>query len=394
MTAPAEHGIPASAPSVLRAADRRGILTADYTIKEYAMKNTYKLLSLTLCTLWLAASLFLWFGPRTQVSESERRLLAQMPKLTVKNLSSGKFMSDMESFSQDQFPLREGLRTAQALFQRYGLGMTDSNGITFIDSQAVKLEYPLNEQALAKNLAILAKAAEYFPESRRVFACVPDKAYYYIDSGIPTMDYDALFAAVKAAGRWECTDLTAALNAQSYYATDLHWRQEAIAPAANVIAQALELPELPEYKEIDRGAFNGVYVGQSALPMAPDRLITLENEFTQAAFSTGYGSDKTAAVYDLDKLSSRDRYDVFLSGPAGFMTVTNPLSASGRNLVVFRDSFGSSLVPLLLYAYDTVTLVDLRYFPSAQLDKVLKSENQDVLFLYSSTVLNTPGILK
>lgn len=358
------------------------------------MKNHNKIHALILCILWLCASLLLMFGPKRQISESERRQLAQMPKLTFKTVSSGKFMTDMESFCQDQFPLRESFRAAQALFQRYGLGMRDSNGITLLDNQAVKLEYPLNEQALSANLSILKKAAEKFPESRRVFACVPDKAYYYQSSGIPTMNYDVLFAAVEKAGNWECADLTAVLGPDSYYTTDLHWRQEAILPAAAVIAQALDLPELPEYEEADRGAFSGVYVGQSALPMAADRLVTLENGITDAAFSTGYGSTKTAAVYDLEKLSSRDKYDVFLSGSAGLLTVTNPLSASGRNLVVFRDSFGSSLVPLLLYAYDTVTLVDLRYLPSMQLEKVLDFSNQDVLLVYSSTVLNTPGILK
>lgn len=356
------------------------------------MKHSKKI-SLFLCGLWLCASAFLWFGPRTRISESERRQLAQMPKFTLSALRSGSFMSGFESFSQDQFPLRESLRTVRALFQRYVLGMADSNGITFLEGQAVKLEYPLNDRALEQNLAVLSRAAQCFPDSRRVFVCVPDKAYYFRDRSIPTMDYDALFAAV-AAGSWDTADITEALSADSYYATDLHWRQEGILPAAQAVADALGLPPLPEFTENDLGTFYGVYAGQSALPMEPDRLVTLENAVTKGAYSQGYGSTKTAPVYDPDKLTSRDRYDVFLSGSAGLLTVTNPASQSGRQLVVFRDSFGSSLVPLLLYGYDTVTLVDLRYLPSQQLSRVLEFSNQDVLFLYSSTVLNTPGILK
>lgn len=356
------------------------------------MKHSKKI-SLFLCGLWLWASGFLWFGPRTQISESERRQLAQMPKLTVSAVRSGSFMSGFESFSQDQFPMREGFRTMQALFRRYALGMADSNGITFLDGQAVKLEYPLNDRALSNNLAVLSRAARCFPDSRRVFVCVPDKAYYFQGRSIPTMDYAALFDAV-ADGPWDTADITGALSAASYYATDLHWRQEGILPAAQTVADALGLPPLPEYTQTDLGTFYGVYTGQSALPMEPDRLITLENAVTQGAFSQGYGSTKTVPVYDPEKLTSRDRYDVFLSGSSGLLTVTNPASQSGRQLVVFRDSFGSSLVPLLLYGYDTVTLVDLRYLPSQQLSRVLEFSNQDVLFLYSSTVLNTPGILK
>ena len=61
---------------------------------------------------------------------------------------------------------------------------------------------------------------------------------------------------------------------------------------------------------------------------------------------------------------------------------------------MFRDSFGSSLVPLLLEDYAKVTLVDIRYVSSAKLDSFLDFHGQDVRFLYSTLVLNNSASLK
>jgi hypothetical protein len=41
-----------------------------------------------------------------------------------------------------------------------------------------------------------------------------------------------------------------------------------------------------------------------------------------------------------------------------------------------------------------VTLVDIRYINSWQLERFLKFENQDVLFLYNTAVLNNGTLLK
>ena len=96
----------------------------------------------------------------------------------------------------------------------------------------------------------------------------------------------------------------------------------------------------------------------------------------------------------MSKLTSRDLYDVFLSGAASLLTIENPKAATDRELIVFRDSFGSSLVPLLVHDYKTVTLVDIRYIGSAFVGDKVDFHGQDVLFLYSTLVLNSSNSLK
>ena len=110
-------------------------------------------------------------------------------------------------------------------------------------------------------------------------------------------------------------------------------------------------------------------------------------------FETG----ETTGVYQLEKLEDRDPYDIFLGGACALMTVENPSAqAAGidRELILFRDSFGSSMAPLLLPAYSRVTLVDLRYLKSDFLDQFIDFHGQDVLFLYGTTLLNESYTLK
>ena len=76
------------------------------------------------------------------------------------------------------------------------------------------------------------------------------------------------------------------------------------------------------------------------------------------------------------------------------LTIKSPLANTDRELIIFRDSFGSSLAPLLTEGYAKITLVDLRYMPAALLDKYVDFHGQDVLFLYSTTLLNSAMVLK
>lgn len=128
--------------------------------------------------------------------------------------------------------------------------------------------------------------------------------------------------------------------------------------------------------------------------MKPDELWILESDSLYACTTYNIENRKTAQVYDMEKLSSRDLYDVFLSGPVSVLTVENPAANTDKELIVFRDSFGSSMVPLLIPGYAKVTLVDIRYLPADKLGEFVEFENQDVLFLYSTLVLNQSSMLK
>ncbi len=358
--------------------------------------------ALVLVAVWLALSAFAWFSPAEATSEAERRPLAQFPEVGSESVFSGSFMSDFESYTLDQFPLRDKFRELKSIFHYYALRQGDNNGIYVSDGYAAKMEYPLKADKLEYALSRFSYIYEtYLKEAgSQVFSCVvPDKSLYLAEqSGALSMDYDALYQTM-ADGMPYATfvDIRDTLDYTDFYRTDTHWRQECIVPAAQKIAQALGIaePKSENYTmETLSRPFYGVYYGQAALPMQPEQMNILRSDLLDACTVYNYETDKTGTVYDMEKLEAKDLYEVFLSGPVSLLKVENPNAETDRELIIFRDSFGSALAPLLMQGYRSITLVDIRYLPSTNLARFIDFHGQDVLFLYSTLVLNNSETIK
>ncbi len=356
--------------------------------------------AILLLALWAAITAWGWFGPAKAISETERRPLAQMPELSVQTVLGGRFMEDFEKYSLDQFPLRDSFRTVKSLFHTYVLNQKDNNGIYLHDGFAVKQEYPLRESSVAHAAERFGRIYEKYLSGSKIFlAIVPDKGQYLAEgSGHLTLDYRQMAAQLGEAMPWASQiDLTQVLSAADYYRTDTHWRQENLLPTAGKICEALGVPapQAADFTQIRlERPFYGVYYGQAALPMAPDEMVLLENDLLKNCTVYDHESGKTGDIYDKTKLDSKDLYEVFLSGPRSLLTIHNPAGEPGRELIVFRDSFGSALVPLLTAPYETVTVVDVRYIQIELLDRFVEFAGQDVLFLYSTLVLNNSSTIK
>lgn len=366
------------------------------------MKNAKIIGLAAVVTLWAALSLTAWFKPAGEISESERRKLAQFPKLTTQTVLDGKFMENFETYTLDQFPLRDRFRQLKALFHYNALRQGDNNGIYLAGGYAAEMEYPLNRVSVSNAVTKLNGIYDKFlaqSDCKVFLSVVPDKGYCLAgEYGYPALDYAELFSLVQEGTPWaQFVDISDLLAAEDYYFTDTHWRQEKISDVADRLCDAMGSAGFPEGTltpvEVDR-PFYGVYYGQAALPMEPEVMYTMRGDILDACTVYNHETRKTTSIYDMDKLSSRDLYDVYLSGATPLLTIENPNAQSDKELVVFRDSFGSSLVPLLCSSYKTVTVVDIRYLASSFVGNFVEFTDQDVLFLYSSLVLNNSSTLK
>lgn len=350
--------------------------------------------------VWLLLAGMAWLRQPDALSIQERRPLAQFPEITGENLLNSKFMSDFESYTLDQFPLRNTFRRLKAQFHYNILRQKDNNGIYLTQGHAAKLEYPLKDAAIARAVTVFDSIrSKYLADSQIFLSVIPDKGYYLAEAnGYPAMDYNALISQIQAGMPWATyVNLTDCLSAEDYYTTDTHWRQERLLPAAQRLCHALNIPapHLSDYQQVAAPEpFYGVYYGQAALPMAPDTLYTLESDLLKGCKVMNYETGKYGSIYDTAKLTGDDLYEVFLSGPVSLLTIENPNAATDRELIIFRDSFGSAIAPLLVQGYKTITLVDIRYLSSAMLGRFIDFHGQDVLFLYSTLVLNNSETLK
>ena len=360
------------------------------------MKKVFSLI--LVLALWAGLTVFAWFGPVNDFSDSERRPLAQFPELNGETLLSGKFMQKFADYAVDQFPLRDGWRSLNAMFA-YGLGQKDNNGLYLHDGYIVEMDYPLNEEMVeyaADRFEDLYNL--YLTENDNVyFAIVPDKGFYLAEeAGALAPDYEKLFSMLETRFDWaQFIDLTGVLSAESYYRTDTHWRQEALIPVAQALGDAMGVPVRTEYETVRAWPdFKGVYYGQAALPVQTDDLSWLTWEGMEDVVVFSHDSGHEVPLYNQDKLLSRDPYESYLSGSMALLTVTNPNARTDRKLVIFRDSFGSSIAPLLIDSYAQITLVDTRYMNPGMVGQFLDFEGTDVLMLYSTLVMNASSALR
>ena len=356
-----------------------------------------KKMRIIVAALWLALAVFAWVRPADALSESERRPLAQFPELSVKTIFDGSFMEKFEDYTLDQFPLRDAFRTMKANIQLKLFGQKDNNNIYVADGYAAQLEYPYDAASIDRAVSRFQYVYETYLQDCNVFlTVVPDKGYYLAeDHGYPVMDYEAMFADLQTGMPWaQFIDLTDTLTLDSFYRTDTHWRQEAILPAAEKIADALGVT-VGDFVEKDMDTpFYGVYCGQSALSLDPDEIRVLEADWMADCRVFNAESNTWGGIYDLPRLEGQDPYEVYLSGPRSMMTIENPNAATDRELIIIRDSFGSSIAPMLAKDYAKVTLVDIRYLSPAMLGNFVEFGGQDVLFLYSTLVLNNSETIK
>ena len=339
-------------------------------------------------------------SPDRGISLSERRKLTSFPEVSLKNIKDGKFMSEFDKYAADQFPLREQFRKGKSINEFYVYGKKDNNGIYFSDGYAAKLEYPFNEESIDYACRRFSYIYDKFISDKNAniyFSIVPDKNYFLTrKDNTPAMDYDLLLKNMSEKMPYaNYIDIFPTLELSDYYKTDTHWRQEKITDTARVIAEAMNTKINSEYTEktIDK-PFYGVYCGQSALPVKPEHITILENETIDSFIVTNHETGLNSDVYDMTRLDGTDLYEIYLSGPQSFMTIENPHSENKRELVVFRDSFGSSIAPLLAQGYSRVTLIDIRYLQPDMLPRIIEFKNQDILFIYSTLVLNNSETIK
>lgn len=353
-------------------------------------------------TLVFAAFLFTMsflciINPADVFSHSERRELASFPDFSVEALFSGDFTKDFETYTTERFAYRDTFRTIKAWFATNVLRQLDNNGIFVADGHISRLDGDMNEKMMDYAAERFAYINSKYLSDKNInlyFCAVPDKNFVIsAKNGYPSIDYAQFIDKMKQKTDYmQYIDITDLLDADDYYTTDTHWRQEKITDIARSIAQAMGVDVTAQYTEntLDN-PFYGVYSSQSALPIEADTIKYLTNDTINKCIVTYYdtGKPKAGDMYNMKKAYGKDPYEMFLSGTSPLITIENPNAKTDRELYLFRDSYGSSIAPLLAQGYKKITVIDIRYVQSDFLGTFVEFlPDSDALFLYSTTLLN------
>lgn len=365
--------------------------------KEKDIKGIFTVVIMAI--LFYGYAIICYTKPATQVSESERRPLAQMPQISGEAISSGEYMDDFEEYAVDQAPFRDGLRGTKVMYQSIIMRKLDNNGMYLSNGYISKLDYPLDYQSIDYATGKFRYIYDTYLAGTDVsiyMSIIPDKNYYNEKLFYPSYDYNELVAKMCESMEYaEYIDIMNQLEMEDYYQTDTHFRQEKIIDATHYIGEAMNVEIDTKYDEVlVTDDFKGVYYRQLGMPMGGENMYYLTNSTIEGCKVYDYENNKAISMYDMGALEGPDPYEMYLHGSLSLVTIENPNAANVKELVIFRDSFGSSIAPLLATGYAKVTLVDIRYLPANMVGQFVDFDKQDVLFLYSSSVLNNSETLK
>ena len=329
--------------------------------------------------------------PDRAFSENENRYLQLTPKLTWDNVMSGKFMTDAENYTGDQILLRDVWTATRSLLQR-AEGKEDISG-TYLGADgryfAKVTDDSFDWVRLEKNAGYIR---DFFAASGKPCTAliVPSPAGVLRDAlpeNAPYFDEDRAFTALSdtLGGALLDSRQTLASVDDPYYHTDHYWTTmgaQAVygqwAAATGHTARSYDLTLASDH-------FRGTLYSKVLLPDSVYDSVYYAPEITvESVVCDG----KDGALYDLSALEQKDKYELFLGGNYGKAVITTGVE-NGRHLLLVKDSFANSFVPFLTEDYETITMIDLRYYRGSMAE--LAAEADDILVLTEVTNLAGSG---
>lgn len=329
--------------------------------------------------------------PDKEISNTERRKLTVFPKFEL----NSEYITKVDKYLLDHFPFRDDLRSVKAIYNYKFLNKLDNNGIFIKDGAIYKSTYPTNKKSISNFVKHLETLKGFLSEENNIYMMIiPDKNYYLDEEDFLHIDYDYIYSEMDKININKI-DIKDILNLNDYYKTDTHWRQENLDKVVYKMSSVMGFDyKNLKYNENTHNDFYGVYYGESALKTSGDILTYLSNDLIDKVEVKYLENTNLNKVYNVDKLGGVDPYEIYLDGASSYIEIINKESKSDKELVIFRDSFASSISPLLINYYSKITLIDNRYISSNVFNQMIEFKNQDVIFMYSTLIINNSGSLK
>ena len=341
----------------------------------------------------LLADLFLIFNHGKTFSEKENRILQQAPVLTGTSLTSGKFMSQAESFISDQFFARDGWISYKLSADKL-MGKREANGVYLGNNgYLIEMASEVDEKNFSKNLEAIASFAES-SDLNIVMSVVPNAVSIcdqLLPAGAPSGDQSAIISEIqeKTGNKIRYVDLTATLTEHKsegiYYKSDHHWTSLGAKYGFETIAPYIGIDDPVENYSVYyvTDSFCGTLASASGASYVKDD-IQIYVPDTQFQYVVEYVGEnlKSATIYDSAALETNSKYEVFLGGNHPLIKIRTD-NQNDKNLLLIKDSYANAFVQFILPYYNSIYIVDPRYY-SDDLDKLIAdSEITDVLLLYN-----------
>ena len=163
-----------------------------------------------------------------------------------------------------------------------------------------------------------------------------------------------------------------------FFRSDMHWTPYG---AYLVLSRMLEeagetLPPYDQFPKTQEHPFLGTLYRDSSnakMKENPDTLDILSSIHPVRVLRFTTATEYEQIPLICEDASPRDRYTVYLGGPAGNLTLVERLDApeeGKKSCLVITDSYGLCVAPMLAEVYDQVLIYDARYYLKSQMGSV------------------------
>lgn len=188
-----------------------------------------------------------------------------------------------------------------------------------------------------------------------------------------------------------------------YFRTDHHWTATAAyyAYAGWAAQKGVSVPALSDYETKEFSGYLGSLYNKtknetSALSKNPDTVVAyLPPCGTTLTFTDTKGKQTNwRVIYDVSGWNSASKYNTFIGGDNPFTVIRNTDKQDGTSCVVIKESFGNAFVPFLIPHYETVYVIDYRYYNGELTDFVTQNGVQDVIFVNNMSATRSTNLMK
>ena len=309
--------------------------------------------------------------PPREFSQLENRPLAQTPAFSTRSLFQNTYTLKYEEYVNDQFVARDSWITVKSLGES-ALGKLENNGVIYGKQNQLFEEAPaLDDRQLNKNIEFIWEFVQTHSDQEVTLTIIPNSYAILEDllpEGLPVIDqmsiiqqqYDK-FAEEPVA----ICDVTPKMlehkDEYIYYRTDHHWTTQGAYLAYQEYIEflgrkAASLHKLSAHEVPD---FYGTYYSKAKKWNALPDVITWYDIRTNGVTIDGAPAQ---GLYDHSMWEQKDKYKAFLHGNNGLMVIESGKEDAQGSILVFKDSYGNSLVPFLVENFREVHVVDLRYY--------------------------------